>query len=142
MKWYTLLLLLLGFAACQPEKQGPIYQSDAFALYPDKVVQGDNQAVALSPTHLTSNYKSPASENYSRLATFKFSINEKDNELPPGQNHWLVIGEEHESPVIKFGEQPEATPEAPGTFLPVNYEYTFRVDLSPVLEQFEEKGYY
>ena len=89
---YCMALFLALLLACQPEKQEPIYQSGAFTLYPDKVVQGDNQAVALTPTHLTSNYKSPASENYSRLATFKFSINEKDNELPPGQNHWLVIG--------------------------------------------------
>ncbi|MCB0547217.1 MAG: hypothetical protein KDD19_06475 [Phaeodactylibacter sp.] len=139
---YCMALFLALLLACQPEKQEPIYQSGAFTLYPDKVVQGDNQAVALTPTHLTSNYKSPASESYSRLVTFKFSINEKDNELPAGKDHWLVIGEEHESPVIRFGEMPEAVPEAPGTFLPVNYEYTFRVDMSPVLDQFEEKGYY
>ncbi|MCB0581955.1 MAG: hypothetical protein KDD10_21930 [Phaeodactylibacter sp.] len=142
MKYHTVICLFMALAACQPEKETPIYQSDAFTLYPDKVVQGDNQAVALSPTHLTSNYKSPASETYSRLVSFKFSINEKDNELPPGKNHWLVIGEERESPVIRFGELPEAAPESPGTYLPVNYEYTFRVDMSPVLQQFEEKGYY
>lgn len=142
MKYFTVLFLLMALTACQPEKQRPIYQSDAFTLYPDKIVQGDNLAVALSPTHLTSNYKSPASETYSRLIAFKFSINEKDNELPPGKDHWLIIGEERESPVIRFGEMPEAPPEAPGAFLPINYEYTFRVDMSPVLEQFEEKGYY
>jgi len=142
MKYSLPLFLLVILAACQPEKKGPIYQSDAFALYPDKVVQGDNQAVALSPTHLTSNYKSPASANYSRLVIFKFSINEKDNELPPGKDHWVAIGEERESPVFRFGELPESMPEAPGTFLPVNYEYTFRVDMSPVIKQFEEKGYY
>ncbi|MCB0558412.1 MAG: hypothetical protein KDD09_05685, partial [Phaeodactylibacter sp.] len=142
MKFCTIFFLLVALIACQPEKQEPIYPSDAFTLYADKVVQGENQAVALSPTHLTSNYKSPASENYSRLVTFKFSINEKDNELPPGKDHWLAIGEEHQSPVLRFGELPENAPEDPGTFLPVNYEYTFRVDMSPVLEQFEEKGYY
>ncbi|MCB0585423.1 MAG: hypothetical protein KDD06_08880 [Phaeodactylibacter sp.] len=142
MKYVTVFLLLMLLIACQPEKRKPIYQSDAFTLYPDRVVQGDNEAIAISPRHLTSNYKSPASETYSRLVTFKFSINEKDNELPPGKDHWLIIGEEHQSPVLRFGKLPEAVPEAPDTYLPVNYEYTFRVDMSPVLEQFEEKGYY
>ena len=142
MKYFTILILLAAFTACQPKKEGPIYQSDAFTLYPDKVVQGDNEAVVHSPTHLASNYKSPASEHYSRLITFKFSLNEKDNELPPGKDHWIVIGEEHESPVIQFGELPEGAPDVPETFLPVNYEYTFRVDMSSVLKQFEEKGYY
>ncbi len=142
MKNFLPFFLLIALTACQPEKPEPIYQSSAFTLYPDRVIQGDNLATALSPTHLTSNYKSPASETYSRLATFKFSINEKDNELPPGKDHWIVIGEEHESPVLRFGELPEAVPEAPDTYLPVNYEYTFRVDMSPVLQQFEEKGYY
>lgn len=142
MKYFTILFLLMLLFACQPEKQEPIYESGAFALYPDRVVQGENQATALSPTHLTSNYKSPASETYSRLITFKFSINEKDNELPPGKDHWIVIGEERESPILRFGQLPEAVPEAPDTYLPVNYDYTFRVDMSPVLQQFEEKGYY
>ncbi|MCB0564659.1 MAG: hypothetical protein KDD01_09825 [Phaeodactylibacter sp.] len=143
MKYCTVLFLLMVLFACQSEKkETPLYQSDAFTLYADKVVQGENQATALSPTHLTSNYKSPASKSYSRLVTFKFSINEKDNELPSGKDHWLVIGEEHESPILRFGELPENAPEGPGTFLPVNYEYTFRVDMSPVVEQFEEKGFY
>ncbi len=60
----------------------------------------------------------------------------------PGKDHWLIIGDEHESPVIKFGEVPKPVPEKPGTFLPVNYQYTIKVDMSPVLKQFEEKGYY
>ena len=115
MKYFTILILLAAFTACQPKKEGPIYQSDAFTLYPDKVVQGDNEAVVHSPTHLASNYKSPASEHYSRLITFKFSLNEKDNELPPGKDHWIVIGEEHESPVIQFGELLEGAPDVSET---------------------------
>lgn len=135
-------LLIALMAACQSPKKEMLYESDSFSIYPDKVVQGENEAVVLSPTHLKSNYRSPVSETYSRLIKFKFSINEKDNESPAGQDHWLLIGEEHESPVITFGAVPDPLPETQPGYLPVNYDYTFRVDLSPVLKQFEEKGYY
>jgi hypothetical protein len=141
---YLILLLLVS---CKTDKSTEaktevLYQSDAFTLYKDKVVQGKNEATVLSPTHIKSNYKSPTSETFSRLIPFKLSINEKDNELPIGKDHWLIIEEEHESPLIKFGELSAPMPASPNTFLPVNYEYTFKVDMSPVIEQFEEKGYY
>ncbi len=126
----------------QQENQETLYRSNAFALYKDKVVQGENIAEVVSPTHLTSNYKSPASATFSRLIKFKFSINEKDNELPPGADHWVIINDEETSPLITFGEQPKPFPEQPSTFLPTNYEYTFKVDVSPVLKQFETQGYY
>ncbi|TAE58531.1 MAG: glycogen debranching protein, partial [Bacteroidetes bacterium] len=139
----SLMILMIGLtAACQSPRNKVLYESDHFTLYPDKVVQGKNEAVAHSPTHISSNYKSPASESYSRLISFKFSINEKDNESKPGQDHWLLIGDEHESPLIVFGSAPEPKPAKPDAFLPVNYAYTFRVDMSPVIRQFEEKGYY
>ena len=115
-----------------------IYESASFSIYKNKVIQGDNVAVVVSPTHLKSNYQSPTSTSFSRLIEFKFSINEKDNELPTGANHWLIIGEnDHQSSFVKFGEHPKSIPDNPGTFLPTNYEYTFMVDMSSVLKQFE-----
>ena len=123
-------------------QQAPLYSSDAFTVFPDKVVQGTNTAQVISPQHIRSNYRSPANATFSRLVVFKISINEKDNELPPGKDHWLIIGNEHESPVIQFGTLSAPAPAKPGTYLPTNYAYTFRVDMSPVIRQFEEKGYY
>lgn len=140
-----ILLALLAITACQTDmekKSKILYKNKAYTLYADRVVQGDNEAIVVSPTHIKSNYKSPASASYSRLIPFKFSINEKDNELAPGNDHWLIIGDEHQSPVITFGEKPAPRPDDPGTHLPTNYEYTFRVDMSPVLKQFEKQGYY
>lgn len=119
-----------------------LYQSPQFTVYSDKVIQGDNQAIIVSPTHMISDYKNKASENYSRLFTFKFSINEKDNECPPGADHWLLIGDEHQSPVVVFGQPDAPKPDDPGTKLPANYEYTFRLDMRQVLKQFGEKGYF
>jgi len=37
---------------------------------------------------------------------------------------------------------PERITDKPNTYLPPNHRYTFRVDMSPVMEQFENQGYY
>ncbi|MCC6281810.1 MAG: glycogen debranching protein [Saprospiraceae bacterium] len=137
-----LLFALAGLSACHTAQKTPLYDSYRFKVFPDKVVQGVHEAKIISPTEIRSNYQSPANATFSRLITFKISINEKDNELPPGKDHWVVIGDEHESPLIVFGSPPPPPPPPPTTFLPVNYEYTFMVDMTPVIKQFNEKGYY
>ncbi len=140
---YRLTVLLLIMSACQsPESTEPIYQNEKYSIFPDKVVQGENVAQVMSPNRIKSNYKSPASSTYSRLIEFKFSINEKDNELAPGSNHWVIIRDEQESEAITFGEMPPTKPDAPLDYLPTNYEYTFKVNMKPVLDQFESQGYY
>jgi hypothetical protein len=131
--------------SCQTDYQpseNTLYESDRFSVLRDKVVQGGAEAVALSPTQITSNYKSPASQTYRRLIEFKFSLNEKDNELPVGVNRRLVIEGEGQSPVYTFGQTEDRKMPDPGTYLSPNTRYTFRVDLSPVIQQFEEKGFY
>ncbi|MEJ2006328.1 MAG: glycogen debranching protein [Cyclobacteriaceae bacterium] len=136
-----ILIMLFSLTACNKEKENNVlYSSEEFTLYSDRVVQDNNTAVVESPSRIRSNYKSKETENYSRRIQFKFSINKKDNELPSGKNHWLMISnDEHESPVIEFGAD---APEDPAERLPVNYQYTFRLDMRPVLSQFREKGYY
>lgn len=140
---YTLIIFsaLLFLTSCG-EPDNILYRSKAYTLYSDKVEQGTNVAHVLSEFDIISNYRSLAHENYSRLITFKFSINEKDNEKAPLADHWLIIGDEHESPVITFGEDNSPVPVDPGTKLPVNYSYTFRLDMRNVLNQFKTQGYY
>jgi hypothetical protein len=142
MQRFLAVILITMFYSCKNTDENILYKSAAFTLYKDKVVQGSNTATILSATHIKSNYRSPASSTFSRLIKYKFSINEKDNELAPGNDHWVVINNEKESPVVVFGQLPEPAPAAPATYLPVNYEYTFRVDMRPVLKQFDEKGFY
>ena len=143
-KIFLIIPLTILFSCQNQQKEDHVlYQSNSFTIYKDKVVQGDNVARVISPTHITSNYKSPNSSTFSRLVKFKFSINQKDNELASGSDHWVIIGEdEHQTEVIKFGEQPQPIPDDPGSYLPTNYEYTFMVDVTPVLNQFETQGYY
>jgi len=143
MKNYLLIILLLIAVMSCSKKSTVLYKSPKFTVYPDKVVQGNFTAQVESPVKIVSNYRSLAYENFSRMVTFKFSINEKDNELQSGVNHGIVIGEnEHQSPIIVFGETNETIPSDPGTKLPVNYQYTFRLDMRMVFKQFAENGYY
>ena len=140
--FFSLIAVLVLLCGCKKASE-VLYQSPQFTVYSDKVVQGNFTAQVESPTKIVSNYHSLAYENFSRLVSFKFGINEKDNEKQSGENHWIIIGDnEHQSPVIVFGQKDPPNPGDPGTKLPVNYEYTFRLDMRPVLKQFAEKGYF
>ena len=143
MKRYLAIILLIIVVMSCSKHSAVLYKSPKFTVYTDKVVQGNFTAQVESPVKIVSNYRSLAYENFSRLVTFKFSINEKDNELQSGVNHGIIIGDnEHQSPTIVFGKKNEPSPADPGTKLPVNYSYTFRLDMNPVLKQFGDKGYY
>ncbi len=138
----SIILVIMVMMGCS-NKSIVLYKSPEFTVYSDKVVQGNFTSQVESPKKIVSNYRSLAYENFSRLINFKFSVNEKDNELQSGVNHNIIIGEnEHQSPIIIFGEKDDSTPADPVTKLPVNYTYTFRLDMNPVLKQFAEKGYY
>ncbi|NML65075.1 glycogen debranching protein [Hymenobacter sp. RP-2-7] len=151
----TLLLggLLLG--ACRhptgttdATNKNVVWKSDAYTLYRDSVTQGANHARALSATELTSNYQSPANERLSPLLTFKFSINGKDNELPPGQdNTFLALptaaGAPLETPVITWGQRSQETRPVPtDQFLAPSTQVKIRVDMRPVLAALGQQGYY
>jgi len=123
-----------------------IYQSEFYSLSKNKVTQGAYEAVAQSPTAISSNYESPVNHEISPAVSFKFSINGKDNEMALGKNHLInVISDKgyFESPVIRFGQQ-YTDPDSPdkGIFLQPDTKFTVRLDLKNVLEEFKETGYY
>ncbi|WP_017730580.1 alpha-L-rhamnosidase-related protein [Nafulsella turpanensis] len=123
-----------------------LYESEIYDVYADRVTQGLFEAAAISPTSMISNYQSPANERHSRGVMFKFSINGKDNELPPGSDHFMVLYPEQGgavTPVIRFGERYVDTTAVPqDSFLEPNTRFRIRLDMSPVLEAFEKQGYY
>ena len=158
----TIFLFTLGLLnSCQMQKAtsptsaaepaaatAPVWQSAAYTLYPDRLVQGTATARALSRHELTSDYQSPANEFQSPLVNFKFSINGKDNEMPPGQDHLFVAaprpgGTPLETPVIVFG-QPyvDQTPVPANTYLAPNTPLKIRLDMRPVLAAFQQQGFY
>ncbi|WP_310395400.1 MGH1-like glycoside hydrolase domain-containing protein [Hymenobacter sp.] len=137
-----------GAAVTPPAVTLPVWQSDAYTLYRDRVVQGQYEARAVSATELVSNYRSPANEAMSPRVEFKFSLNGKDNEMAPGLNHLLVAGPRPdgaalETPAIVFSQRyADATPAPAGTYLAPNTPVRIRLDLRPVLAAFKNPGYY
>jgi hypothetical protein len=131
-----------------PTPARPTWQSPAYSLYPDSVVQGAHHARALSATELTSNYQSPANAFVSPQVTFKFSINGKDNELPVGQdNLFLALPREGggalETPVLVFGQRyVDPRPAPANVYLAPNTQLKIRLDMRPVLDAFKKQGYY
>jgi len=148
-------LLAAGLLAChsQPaahhgDRAVPVWQSAAYTLYRDSVVQGPHRARAVSATELVSNYRSPANAFLSPDITFKFSLNGKDNEMAPGQDHHFVAlprpgGGMPETPVIPFGKRfVDATPVPANAYLAPNTAVKIRLDLRAVLAAFRKDGYF
>ncbi len=143
--FYIFLAFITMLFTCSPASNvdEPLVKTTQYAIYKDKVVQGKDTAFVKSGQHIVSNYISPASQTYSNFIKYKFSINEKDNELPVGEDHWVVIESDmKEAPTVKFGEKPEAPSNIEPKMLPPNYTFTFRVDVSDVLNAFKSKGFF
>ncbi|TPE43576.1 alpha-L-rhamnosidase-related protein [Pontibacter mangrovi] len=147
----SILFSLLMLGACQSQKPGSastngsaIWQSETYAVYPDSVVQGEYVARVVSPTELTSNYKSQANAFKSPGITFKFAINGRDNEMKSGSDHFFnCLSGNCQTPLIPFGEQYVDKTQVPNnTYLEPNSKMTVRLDMRPVLEAFEKQGFY
>lgn len=122
-----------------------IYSCDAFTVYADSVVQGRFVARAVSPTEITTNYRSSETSGSSPIVKFKFSLNSRDNELPQGESHTALIGPSapNDSTVYTFGQViDEYADEARTDTLPKNTQWTVRVDMRPVLREFRQNGKY
>lgn len=141
-------LFLLGvvalFGCSHGTKDEALYKSEAFSVYPDRVVQGAFEARAISPGHLVSNYESPSNAFLDANISFKFSINGKDNEMLPGTDHHVTIRATQgkaESPLIVFGSQ-YIEPVLAETYIAPETHWTVRLDMRPVLDAFKKDGYY
>lgn len=146
MKNFYKLLFVFIFISSSAFSQAvlPIFKSDLFTLYPNKVIQGKFVGEAISSTELTSNYRSPANLFKSPIIEFKLSINGKDNEMPVGVNHsFACTSQINQTAVIKFGEKgAEVKKLLKVTYLKPSTEFKIRVDMRNVLKEFNEKGFF
>lgn len=144
MVFSVLVALLMALCACNPNNRA-VYGSDAFSLYPDRVVQDSFVARALSPYEMSSGYSSAEFQKYNPTVEFKLSINSHDNELPFGKNHVLTL-----KPVnglvettIVFGQQlQQKSGDAMYDNLPENTPWHIKVDMRKVFEAFGKDGFY
>ncbi len=119
-----------------------IFECDEYAVYTDRVEQGEFTAKALSPTEIVTDYKSPELSGASSLVKFRFSINSRDNELLQGNSHTALVGDpESDKYIYVFGTVgEEVSPTATGEVLAKDTQWTVRVDMRPVLKSFKETG--
>lgn len=140
----AICIALLAVNSCN-RKEMPFYNSPVFAIYPDRVEQGDYMATAMSPNRIISDYKSPAA-GIDPIIQFKFSINGRDNELPFGVNHQANIYPVGDDPVVIeviFGERADrGSLKDASLMLPPNTRVRFRVDFSKVVRAFKDNGFY
>ena len=142
-----LIILFMGLLASgwAQSVEKTIYHSPAFTVFTNHVVQGNFSATALSTNEMQSDYQSQATAFKSPRISFKFSINGLDNEMLPGVNHeYVCLGKDScETPVITFGKQyTDKQPVPANTYLKPNTLLKIRLDMRPVLAQFEKYGYY
>lgn len=140
-----IIVLFVGLCPVLSAQQAAIYQSGAYSIFPNKVVQGTFEANVISPTELTSNYRSPEADRYSPNVQFKFSINSRDNEMLSGKDHRITLSPVNGKCVttVVFGEQLNATKAIPaGINLVENTVWTIRLDMRNVFSSFDKTGYY
>ena len=116
-----------------------------FTVYNNKVVQGDFIAEVHPDGSMTSNYMSPVNIPQKRTIELKFSINQKDNELPFATNHKIVVKPQngtYSTPVIEFGKQYIEEQAGIDEKLESNTTLNVKLDLTKVFKAFEKQGYY
>lgn len=122
-----------------------LYQSEAFSVYKDSVVQDSFMAKAISREEIVSNYISRGIKK-SPVVKFKFSINGADNSAPSGKDNVIVCADNrslYQMPAVKFGQQyVEATEVSPNDYLQKDVKVKLRVDMTDVLNSFNQKGFY
>jgi hypothetical protein len=155
MKKYSFTAIIIGIilTGCHDMKKAInkaintkiLYQSEAFSVYNDSVVQGSFVAKAISREEIISNYVSSGSKKSPKIK-FKFSINGADNSAAVGKDNVIVCTGDsgvYETPVIKFGDQYiDSTKVSPNDYLKKEVKLTLRVDMTNMLKSFKQKGYY
>lgn len=136
----------LVLVSCSQNSAPPVYESDAFTLYPDRVIQGVYQARAVSAREIVSDYENFGNDYMPPRIDFKFAINGEDNEMLSGRDHHFSCLTENgvcETPLITFGEQYDDQRPVPlGVYLKPETKWKVRLDMRHVFSAFETKGYY
>lgn len=119
-------------------------KSDNIRISAKQVQDGEYTAEVHTVTHVTSDYPMNLDHSIAQPILFKLSLNGRDNEGQFGKDHYLIVPEgvtEFNAPTLKFGQRaPKLKGEAPKLSTATNVH--FRVDLRPVLRDFQKQAYH
>ncbi len=135
--------LILGGCTGHGSGRGVLYSSPQFTLFTDSLVEGNTIVRAASPWEMSSNYTVPY-RPISSLIRFRLSVNERDNELPEGCWHYMLLNDSVSvSEAVPFGRSDNIPASAiMSDTLPRNYIWRLRVDMRGPLRDIGRKGYF
>ena len=140
------LWLMMMWAAALPSCHGDtmpqdvITQNEKFTVGASKVVEGKWVAEAVSGTRLTTNYVPPAADSVPSVIRVRLAINGRDNELRPGEYHYIDLAGDCGNTVITACEPGEKLTASQKAALP--RELKLKIDLSPIKNSLSDKGYF
>jgi len=125
------------------ERKDIIYACAEYTVYTDSVVQGAYTAKAVSPLEIITDYKNQGAGSVSPVVTFRFSINGRDNEFFPGENHYALVNGADSAKIYQFGNNgSDGEYIVSSDTLKENADWTVRVDMRHILRDFDRYGYY
>jgi glycogen debranching enzyme len=146
-KVFFILLVFLSFSVKEYASK-IIYQSKVYTVYDDRVVQRNFEAKALSKNEIISNYQSPSENIDNSVIYFRFSINNRDNEMEMNKLHVVHFhfNKGHFITEAEFGNSASTSTVfiADSSNLIKNDEiqWTIRLDMRKVINDFKNKGFY
>jgi hypothetical protein len=138
----SILLLATTFASCRHDSipKDVITQNEMFTVGTDKVTEGKWVAEAKSGTHLVTNYQQPLPDSIPAVIKLRLAINGHDNELRPGEYHYIDLTGDTENNIIiacvadekNYSTQKIARPK----------ELRLKIDLSSIKSALNDKGFF
>lgn len=143
MNLLLFVTLLLGGCTGHGSGRGVLYSSPQFTLFTDSLVEGNTIVRATSPFDMSSNYAMPY-HPISSLIRFRLSVNGRDNELPAGFWHYMLLNDSVSvSEAVPFGRSDNVPASAiMSDTLPRNHIWRLRVDMRGPLRDIGRKGYF
>ena len=137
-----IMLLATTFLSCRHDAipKDVITQNEVFTVGIDKVVEGKWVAEAKSGTHLVTNYQLPLTDSIPSVIRMRLAINGHDNELRPGEYHYIDLTKDTEAAAIKACVADNKRSTSQKIVRPK--ELKLKIDISPIKNSLNEKGYF
>ncbi len=116
-----------------------ITQNEVFTVGLDKVVEGKWVAEAKSATHLVTNYHLPP-DSVPAVIKLRLAINGHDNELRPGEYHYIDLANDTENDVIRACVAGDKRSSSQKIERPRELKLT--IDLSNLKKDLNDKGFF